>query len=333
MSDVKLTIGCTKYDHAQALFDGTVKIAGAEAHFESAAIVSEIFERMVRERAYDASELGLTFYLRTLELENPPFIAIPVFPNRQFRHSAIFINKASGITKPADLAGKTIGEFGLYGHDAGVWPKGILADEYGVQPAQCRWVIGGTDWYLPPYDFVAQPHPANVEVSPVPVGKALGPMLEAGEIDALISAVAPQCVLNGSPNVGRLFPDYEPVERDYFRRTGIFPIMHTVVVRRDLLAQHPGLTQAIYQGFCASKEAAMNHYRKGRLEQHGTLMIPWFTPLFDENRRLFPEDWWPYGVAANRQALDTYLRYFFEQGLSKRQFTCEDLFVPELLGT
>lgn len=333
MSDLKLKIGCTEYDHAHALFDGTVKIDGVDAKFESAKIVSDIFERMVRNQEYDASELGLTFYLRTLEFDDPPFIAIPVFPNRQFRHSAIFINTSSGIKKPEDLAGKIIGEFGLYGHDAGVWPKGILSDEYGVMPEQCRWIIGASDWYMPPYDFVPQPHPANVDVAPVPEGKALGPMLEAGEIDAFISAVTPQCFLNDSPRVARLFPDYETDERDYYRRTGIFPIMHTVVIRRELLKEHPGLARSIYQGFCDSKKAAMEQYRKGRMEQHGHLMIPWFTPLFDENRRLFSDDWWPYGIEANRKAIDTFLRYFFEQGLSKRQWACEDIFVPELLDT
>ena len=333
MSDLKLRIGCSRYDHTRALFDGTVAIAGVDAAFESATIVSDIFERMVRHRAYDVSELGLTFYLRTLDLPDPPFVALPVFPNRQFRHSAIFVNTASGIRTPQDLAGKAVGEFGIYGHDAGVWPKGILADEYGVTPDQCRWVIGATDWSMPPYDFVPQPHPANVSVAPVPGGKALGPMLEAGEVDALISAVAPRCVLDGSQRVARLFPGYEAVERDYYRRTGIFPIMHAVVVRRELLAAHPGLARAIYRAFCDAKDAAMDQYRKARPEQHITSMIPWLTPLFDENRRLFPDDWWPYGVGANRVALDTYLRYHFEQGLSKRRLACEDLFVPDLLAT
>lgn len=333
MSDLKLKIGCWNYDHARALFDGSVKIDGVDATFESAQIVTDIFERMIRQRAVDVSELGLTFYLRTLELDDPPFIAIPVFTNRQFRHSAIFINTSSGIKKPQDLAGKTIGELGTYGHDAGVWPKGILSDEYGVTPDQCRWIIGGTDQPWAPFDFIPLLHPANVDVTPAPEGKALGPMLEAGEIDAFISANVPQCVLNNSPKVAQLFPDYEPVERDYYRRTGIFPIMHTVVVRKELLTQHPGLAQAIYRGFCDSKDVAMEQYRKFRMEQHVNLMIAWFSPLFDENRRLFPDDWWPHGVEANRKTIDTYLRYFFEQGLSKRRLTCEDIFVPELLGT
>ena len=287
---------------------------------------------MVRHRAYDVSELGLTFYLRTLEMEDPPFIAIPVFPNRFFRHSAIFVNKASGIEKPEDLAGKTIGEFGVYGHDAGVWPKGILSDEFGVTPDRSRWIIGATDWYMPPFDFIPQTHPANVDVSPVPEGKALGPMLEAGEIDALISAVTPNCVLDHSQKVGRLFPDYEAVERDYYRRTGIFPIMHTVVIRRDLVAREPGLARAIYRGFVDAKDAAMGRYRKGMMEQSLDIMVPWFSELLDENSRLFPDDWWPYGVEANRRVIGTYLRYFFEQGLSKRRMTCEDIFLPEFIG-
>lgn len=158
-------------------------------------------------------------------------------------------------------------------------------------------------------------------------------MLEAGEIDALISVDVPQCVLNRSPKVARLFPDYEAVERAYYQHTGIFPIMHTIVIRKELLAQHPGLAQTIYQGFCDSKEVAMEQYRNGALKQHMAVMIPWFSQLFDENRHLLPSDWWSYGVEANRKAIDTFLRYHFEQGLSQQQLTCEDIFDPELLGT
>ena len=333
MGDLELKIGCSAYDHVRPLFEGTVKIEGVDARFESAGIVSELFERMLREQAFDVAELGLTFYLRTLELDDPPFVAIPVFPARVFRHSAIFINTSKGIKTPQDLAGKTIGEFGIYGHDAGVWPKGILSDEYGVTVDQCRWVIGGADQPMPPYDFVQPAHPANVSIAPAPKGKALGPMLDAGEIDAFISALVPDCVLNNSPNVTRLFPDYKAVERDYYRRTGIFPIMHTVVIRKALLARHPHLAKALYRGFCDSKDLAMERYRRGRLEQHVTLMVPWFNSLFEENSGVLPEDWWPYGVAANRRTIDTYLRYFFEQGLSERQLTCDEIFAPDLLDT
>jgi hypothetical protein len=202
-----------------------------------------------------------------------------------------------------------------------------------VTPDQCSWVIGGGDAPMAPFDFVPLRHPADVDVRPAPSGQALGQMLEAGEIDALISAAVPQCVLDGSPNVARLFPDYESVERDYHRRTGIFPIMNTVVIRKELLASHPGLVQSVYQGFREAKDAAMDRYQNGRSRDHMDVMIPWFTPLFDRNRHEFPADWWPYGVDANRTTIDTFLRYFFEQGLSNRRLTCEDIFAPELLGT
>lgn len=333
MTDTRLRVGAWKYDHTRALFDGTAKISGVEASFESADLISDIFERMLRNQEYDVAELGLTFYLRTLDLPNPPFIAIPVFPNRHFRHSAVYVNTDSGITTPQDLAGKTIGEFATYGHDAGIWPKGILADDYGLRPEHSRWVIGGTDWSMTPFDFIPFLHPANVEVATAPEGKALGPMLEAGEIDALISALVPQCVQNGSPKVAPLFPDPEATERDYYARTGIYPIMHTVVIRRDLLERDPGLARAVYQGFCDSKDIALGQYRHGRMDQQMDVMVPWFDSLYEKNRRIMRHDWWQHGLKANRTTIDTFLRYSYEQGLSKTRLTCEDIFVPDLLDT
>jgi 4,5-dihydroxyphthalate decarboxylase len=333
MSDLALRIACNRYDHVQALFDGRVRVDGVDATFEAAGLVSEIFENMVRHRAYDVAELGLTFYLRTLDLPDPPFVAIPVFPNRHFRHSAIWVNTASGIEGPEDLIGRTIGEFATYGHDAGIWPKGILADDHGVTPEQSRWVVGGTDWYTQPHDFVPFLHPADVDVTVTPKGTMLGPMLEAGEIDALVSAIVPRCVLDGSPRVAPLFRDSEAVERDYFRRTGIYPIMHTVVVQRDLVERHPGVASAVYRAFCASRDMALQPYRDDRMGQHSNWMIPWLTPLYEDNRRLLGDDYWAYGVEANRTTIDTFLRYSFEQGLSRRRLTCEDIFLPELLDT
>ncbi|GAA5161828.1 hypothetical protein GCM10023321_46660 [Pseudonocardia eucalypti] len=225
----------------------------------------------------------MTYYLRTLEEPDPPFIALPVFPNRQFRHSAIYVNVDSGITAPADLAGKTVGEFALYGHDASFWIKGILSDDHGVQPERCRWVVGGFDWSMRPLDFVSHPHPADVEIAQAPPGKAWGPMLEDGEIDALISADVPQCVLNGSPKVRPLFDDPAAVERDYYRRTGIFPIMHTVAVSRELLGEHPDLARALYQGFCAAKDLTARRYRTGRIFNQMTVMLPWASRLVEDN--------------------------------------------------
>ena len=333
MSDLKLDIAFANYDRTRALSDGTVKVDGVDADFHTARIVTEIFERMVASREFDVSELGMSYFLRTFDSDEPPFVAIPVFPNRCFRHSAIYVNKASGIEKPEDLAGKTVGELALYGHDAGVWPKGILSDEYGVTPEQCRWIVGGIDFPLKPIDFVPQPHPDNVEVTWADKDADLGEMLEAGEIDALISADVPKCVLEKSPKVGRLFEDYEATERDYYRRTGIFPIMHAVAVKRELAAEHPEVVEAVYCGFCDAKDAATEQYTEGMTFMNLATMLPWFGKLIDEDRGLMGDDWWPYGMEANRETVDTFLRYHYEQGLSKRRLTCEDIFVPELLGT
>ena len=332
MDNLKLDIAFWNYDRTRALADGTVKINGVDARFHSARIVPEIFEQMIRQRAFDASELGMAYFLRAMEVD-PEFLAIPVFPNRAFRHSAIYINKASGIKRPEDLAGKAIGELALYGHDAGVMLKGILSDDYGVLPNQCRWIVGGTDFPMKPIDFVPQPHPADVEVSWAAPDDDLGRKLEAGGIHALISADIPKCVLQRSPKVGRLFEDYEATEREYYRRTGIFPIMHTVVVRKQLADEHPEVVNAIYQGFCAAKDATVEQLGKGMTFNNMAMMVPWLTKRIEEDRAVLGEEWWPYGIEANRTALEAILRYHREQGPTRRRFTVEDIFVPYLLDT
>lgn len=332
MRDMKLDIAFWNYDRTRALADGTVKIERVDPSFHTAQIVTEIFEQMIRQRAFAVSELGMTYFLRATEV-NPEFLALPVFPNRAFRHSAIYINKESGIQRPEDLAGKTVGELALYSHDAGIMPKGILSDDYGVTPDQCRWVVGGIDFPLKPIDFVPQPHPAAVEVRWAAPEEDLGKMLEAGEIDALISADIPQCVLEKSPKVGRLFEDYEAAERDYYQRTGIFPIMHTIVVRKELADEHPDIVRSVYKGFCDAKDAAAEQLVKGMTFNNMAFMIPWQTKRIEENRALLGVDWWPYGISANRSALDAILRYHHEQGITKRRFAVEDLFVPYLLDT
>ena len=333
MSDPELRVGVYPYEHVRALFDGTVTVDGVHASFTGARIVTEIFKAMIVDHAFDVAELGWTYYLRTLDLDDPPFLALPIFPNRQFRHSAIYVNTASGITDPRDLAGRTVGEFATYGHDAGFWPKGILADDFGLVPQQSRWVIGGLDFPMDPVDFIPFLHPADVDVARAPEGRELGQMLDAGEIDALISADVPRCVLDGSPRVGRLFGDYEAVERDYYRRTGIFPAMHTVVIRRDLLTRQPGLARAVYEAFGRAKDVTADRYRAQRVFNNMDLPVPWFSRLLDDDRALLGDDWWPYGVAANRTMVDTLLRYHHEQGLSARRLTCEEVFVPDLLDT
>ena len=332
MTDLKLDLAFWGYDRTKALTDGTIAIPGVEAAYHSAPIVTQIFEGMVRGQ-FQISELGLTYFLRTFRGSESPFVALPVFPNRAFRHSAIYVNKASGIQTPEDLNGKTIGELALYSHDAGIMPKGMLMEEHGFRPETCQWIIGGLDWPMKPIDFVPQPHPANVSVRNIPQGKELGAMLEAGEIDALISADNPRCILENSPKVGRLYADYPTVEREYFLRTGIFPIMHTIVVRKDVLGAHPGLAKTLYEAFCAAKQKAVEKYEHSRIFNNMDVMFPWFSSLIEKDREVLGEDWWPYGIKANRKTLETVLRYHFEQGITEKLYTIGDLFAAELLNS
>ena len=333
MTSRKLDVAFWDYDRTRLLSSGTVLIDGADTTFHSARIVPEIFEAMIQRRAYDVSELGMTYFLRTFENGASPFVAIPVFPNRAFRHGAVYVNKASGINGPQDLVGKRIGELALYGHDAGVMPKGILSDEFGVKPEQSRWLIGGIDFPMDPIEFVPRPVPDGVEVEYAAKDVDLGDLLESGEIDALISADIPRCVLNKSPKVGRLFENYEAVEHDYYRRTGIFPIMHTVVVTRALANKQPELVKAVYRAFLAAKDQMAAHYVTGMTFNNMDLMVPGITKLIGDNRGLLGDDWWPYGIGANRAAIEAVLRYHHEQGLTDRRLTIEEVFVPGLLDT
>jgi ABC-type nitrate/sulfonate/bicarbonate transport system substrate-binding protein len=332
MTGRKLTVGVYRYEHTEPLFDGRVAVEGADVTLETAPLISDLFQRMAQGEL-DICEFGLTYFLRTFDRPESPFLALPIFPNRNFRHSALFVNTDSGIERPADLAGKTVGEFALWGHDPGVWMKGILAQDYGVTPGQMRWVIGGTDHPIAAFDWIPQPVPDGIDVRHAGGGQTLAALLETGEIDALLSVDVPQGLIDGSAaKIRRLFPDYERVERDYYRRTGIFPMMHVVAIRRELAAQ-ADLVRSVYRAFSQAKEIVQQRYRDGAAKQHMAVVTPWFSELFAENRALLGEDWWPYGLGANRTAVDTFLRYHHEQGLSRRRLTAEDIFAPALLGT
>jgi 4,5-dihydroxyphthalate decarboxylase len=329
MADLELTLACWDYDRTRALMDGSIRPKGIELTYWNL-FVAETFERMVRDKEFEVSELGLTFYIGTLGLDDPPFIALPVFPLRFFRHSAIFVNTASGIESPKDLIGKRVGELFTYGHDAGIWAKGILSDDYGVPADSVTYYVGGLDrparWDWLPWD-----PPPNVKIQQLGPMQTLDAMLEGGEIDALYSAIVPPALIRGSPRVRRLFEDYEAVERDYFRRTGIFPIMHTVVMRKDVYQQNPWIARSLYDAFKEAKDKAARLYQMGESFMHGLFMIPWLTAHREENRRLMGDDLWPYGVERNVKVLDTFLRYHHEQGLSKRRLRVDELFVPETL--
>ncbi|MGH3672631.1 MAG: 4,5-dihydroxyphthalate decarboxylase [Pseudonocardiaceae bacterium] len=331
MTDLNLKVGVYRYEHTEPMFDGRVPIDGVDATLVTSPLISDVFYQMAK-RELDIAEFGLTYFLRTFDLDDSPFLALPIFPNRNFRHSALFVNADSGIEKPEDLADKTVGEFALWGSDPGVWMKGVLAEDYGVTPDQISWVIGGTDHPIPAFDWISQPIPDGVKVRHTEGNETLGAMLEEGEIDALLSVDVPQALINGSSKIRRLFPDYRSTEQDYYRRTGIFPMMHAVAIRRELVDE-PGLVQAVYRGFSRAKDIVQQQYRAGASKQHMSVITPWFSGLFSDNRALLGEDWWPCGLHANRKAVDTFLRYHHEQGLSKRLLTSDDIFVPALLDT
>ena len=326
----KLDIAFWNYDRTRALMDGSVAIEGADAHFHTARIVPESFGAMIRDRAYDVSELGMTYFLRVMESGERPFVALPVFPNRVFRHSAIYINKHAGIARAEDLNGKRIGELAVYSHDAGIMAKGMLMDEHGFRPETCRWTVGSIDFPMDPVTFIPQTHPDDVEVTFAAKGDDLGEMLDRGELDALISADIPHCVFAGSANVGLLYPDHVAVERDYFRSTGIFPIMHTVVVKRELAEEEPELVRAVYKGFCEAKDKVAGELVHGMTFNNVAVMVPWLPSLITANRAVLGEDWWPYGMKANRASMEMLLRFAVEQKLIPRTYRLEELFDPRL---
>jgi len=330
MADLKLKFAAQDYEHTRALFDGRAKPEGIELeHVDLFPAVT--FERMLVKKEFEVSEMAMTIYVSSLDLEERPFVALPVFPVRSFRHSAIYVNANAGINEPRDLIGKRLGEFGFYGHDAGLWPKGILSSEYGVPHDSFTHYLGGVGHPLPPQSWVPSRPPAGITCEHIGTERTLDGMLEAGEIDAIVSAVAPPALLKGSKTIRRLFADFEGVEKAYFRKTGIFPIMHTLVIRKEVYEQNPWMARSLYDAFKRAKEAAQQRYTQPAFITHTTFTMPWMTAHVDEVRGLLGDDWWPYGLEPNRKVLDTFLGYHHEQGLSKRRYKPEALFLPELL--
>jgi 4,5-dihydroxyphthalate decarboxylase len=331
VANLKLTFACQNYDRVRALIEGRVALAGIDLNYLDLPPWFT-FPRMVGGREFEASELGITIYTATLGLKDPPFIAIPVFLSRTFRRSAIYVNANSGIETPKDLIGKRVGEAFLYGHDGALWPRGILQDDYGVPPQSCSYFLGGVDKPAAPWDWLPYRPPPFMRVEHVGAERSLDAMLEAGEIDALYSAITPPSILRGSPRVRRLFEDAEAEERAAFKRTGVFPIMHLVVLRRDFYEQNRWVARALYDALRKAKDEVTDLYYNnfgGRL--HLLIMIPLLTELVERNRRMMGDDPWPYGVEPNRKTLEAFLRYHHEQGLSPRRLVPEELFAPETL--
>jgi len=294
MTKLRLTFACWDYDRTRALAEGTVRPDGIDLVY-LAQPVEETFFRMLRYREFDACEMSLSSYVASLGQDHPAFVAIPAFPSRFFRHSCIFISTGSGIRKPQELKGKRIG-----------------VPEY--QMTAPVWIMLNV--------------PPTISLRAIPSDKTLSRMLADGELDALVTARAPSTFHKEPDKVQRLFPNYVEMEKDYYRRTRIFPIMHTVVLRRDVYERNPWIAQSLYKACVASKAKAYELYNQTAAMPS---MLPWTVAHVEEARREMGEDWWSYGLSPNRQVLDTFLRYHHEQGLSKRRFAPEELFAKETL--
>lgn len=323
MSKLNLTLGCWDYDRVIALQNGSVQPDGIDLNFLNME-VEETFFRMVRHQEFDVAEMSLSSYTVSRFRDPAPFIAIPVFPSRFFRQSCIFISAKSGIKEPKDLIGKKIG-VPEYQMTAPVWIRGILDEFYGVPLDSVTYYTGGEE---EPGRSEKQgiDLPPNIKVQAIPEDKTLSQMLKDGEIDALHSARSPS-TLDGV-HVKRLFPNYREVELDYYRKTKIFPTMHTIAIRREVYEANRWIAQSLYKAFC---EAQAKTYHD--LNQTAALkaMVPWLTQDIEEAKAEMGDNFWPYGVEDNYKVLEAFLRYHYEGGLSKRLLKPEELFAPETL--
>ena len=325
MSKLKMTLACWNYDRTRGLAEGSVRPDGIDLNYLSLP-VEETFFRMLRSREFDCAEMSLSSYAVSLSRNPQRFIAIPIFPSRFFRHSCIFVSAAANIREPRDLAGKRVG-CPEYQMTAPVWIRGMLQDEYGVEPASCRYVTGGEE--SPGRDEKLKLDlPAKFDVQRIGPKQTLAQMLAAGEIDALYTARAPSTFRSRPDKVRRLFENCFEVERAYYKKTGIFPIMHTVVIRREIYEKNRWVAQSLCKAFAQSQKMTY-----ADMQETAALktMLPWLPAHVEELQRDFGADWWPYGFAPNRHVLETFLRYHYEQGLSPRLLGAKDLFAPETL--
>ena len=321
---LRLSLACSECDRTQGLRDGSVPVEGVSLTCIGLP-VEEVFHRMVRFAEFDAAELSLSSYVLSLQMGNP-FIAVPAFPSRMFRHSGIYVNSRCGIAEPADLIGRTVG-VAEYQLTANVWIRGILQEHYGVPVASVTYRTGGL--HAPGrVEKLPLSLPGDICVEPVGERQTLAQMLVDGEIDALYTPRTPAPYAQGRPEVRRLFPDAAAEEARYFAGTGVFPIMHTVVLRRALYTEHRWLARAFFKAFERARAQALDG-----IDETATLryMVPWLPEEVARTRRLLGDDYWPYGMRPNQRVLETFLRYSFEQGLARRLLSPADLFAPETL--
>ena len=321
----RLRIACWDYDRVAPLIDGRVKVEGCDVEF-AVSPPHGFFFRAGEEPPFEVMEQSMSSYLTRRSRGPTPYTAIPAFPARMFRHSAIYIRTDRGIEAPSDLTGRRIG-VPLYGITAAMTARGILSDEYGVRAEDIIWVNGALE--------AGDRHftqdlglPQTIRIEQAPEGKTLSAMLAAGEIDGLVTAAAPST--RHAPGVGPLFRDCRAVEQEYFRKTGVFPIMHAIGIKTELLREDPSLALRVYRAFCEAKNTCMKD-----IEGDGGAVkaaVPWLLPELAVTRAIMGADYWPYGLEKNRKALEAVTRWSFEQHLSPRKLAPEELFSSETVG-
>ena len=323
MADLKLTLACGPYDRTEALERKLVRPDGIDLEVVTIQSPRTLFDRFIYDGEFDVAEYGISTLIEDIAAGDDRFVGLPVFPSKAFRHGFIFVNRGSGIDTPGDLEGKTIGT-PLWVQTAAIWIRGHLQHDYGVDLGSVRWVQGAVEQAgahgNPPLPTPLTP----IHIVKAPPDRSLNDMLATGEIDALIGSRAPEA-MGRDPAVGRLFPDYRAVERAYFQKTGIHPIMHCVAIRRSVYEANPWIARSLYDTFGAAKDWALDLMRFSGAQRY---MLPWLFPDLDEIDALFGGDPWPYGVEANRPTLTALTRYMAEQGMIAREVRIEELFVP-----
>jgi len=313
---ISLTLACTATDRTRPLMEGRFKVPGADIIFLPGE-PEDIFRRALRDRAFDISELSMGSHIVTSARGDAPYIGVPVFLSRAFRHSAIYIRTDRGINGAADLAGREIG-LPEYQQTAALWVRGILRDHYGVDTRGISWRTGG--------ERVAITLPDGFKVKPM--GESLEEALAAGRIDALIAPRPPACFINGSAPVARLFPEYRREEESWFRASGFFPIMHCLAVRKDVAERHPWLPVELFRAFSAAKAASLAELSLVNVLR---VSLPWIAAEAEAQSAIFGGNPWPYGFKRNRDEIAAMIRYAVEDGLATRQIEPEELFHPSVV--
>jgi len=320
-----------KYSRIQALLEGRATIEGCDLQFQPAKIGDMNSDVFSGAQSREVTEIGLhPFMLAYANDKFRDYTLLPIFPLRTFRHKSVFIRTDRGINKPHDLLGKRIATPN-YSSSSLTWLRGIFEDEYGIAPRDVHWVASSADSSASLSGQTSKQEnmlPEGVAIEQGVQGMDESQLLESGDVDALFHAVEPRAFTEGHPMIARLFPDYRSVEKAYFAKTGIFPIMHAVAIRKTTLNQYPWLAKAVFNAYSQAKEVDYQ-----RMAKTASLMdsLPWYGQEFDETRALMGENYYSYGLKPNRKVLETFFRYSFEQGLSSRELTIEELFDPSSL--